>query len=149
MMLTQRLGPLDLENLKKNDGVERIYYDKFIQMEGNTYKGEWLKHKSNVKDGVGIFFWKDGTKYEGQFTEDDISGYGRKMYCNGEYYIGDFNKGKANGSGTFQDIQGGRYKGEWKDDKQHGFGKEILNNGEAVYEGYFEEGKKNGSGKHV
>lgn len=41
-MLTQRIGPVDLEKLKFNDGVERIFYDKFDPMEdGRTYKGEW------------------------------------------------------------------------------------------------------------
>jgi hypothetical protein len=41
-MLTQRIGPLNLENLKFDDGVERIYYDKLEELEdGRTYKGEW------------------------------------------------------------------------------------------------------------
>ena len=26
--------------------------------------------KRNVKDGLGIMFWPDGTKYEGQFKND-------------------------------------------------------------------------------
>lgn len=41
-MLTQRIGPLNLENLKFDDGVERIFYDKLEELEdGRTYKGEW------------------------------------------------------------------------------------------------------------
>ena len=33
---------MNLEELKVNDGQERIYYDKFQPIEDNrTYKGEW------------------------------------------------------------------------------------------------------------
>jgi len=69
-MLIQRIGPLDLEKLKLNDGEERTFYDMFVpDNDGKTYKGEWLK-KNGKKDGVGIMFWPDGTKYEGQFRND-------------------------------------------------------------------------------
>ena len=41
-MLTQRLGPLKLEDYLLNDGQERIYYDRFETLEdGREYKGEW------------------------------------------------------------------------------------------------------------
>jgi len=41
-MLTTRIGPLDLSQIKKNDLVERRYYDKFVEDEnGVKYKGEW------------------------------------------------------------------------------------------------------------
>jgi hypothetical protein len=41
-MLTQRIGVMNLEDLKINDGEERIYYDRFVDIEdGKTYKGEW------------------------------------------------------------------------------------------------------------
>ena len=52
-------------------------------------------------DGVGIMFWEDGTKYEGQFKLDQPHGKGRKIFSNGEYYIGHFAYGKANGYGIF------------------------------------------------
>jgi hypothetical protein len=44
-------------------------------------------------------------------------GRGRKIFANGEYYVGEFQYDKANGKGTFKDIVGGMYDGEWKDDK--------------------------------
>lgn len=46
--------------------------------------------KREVKDGLGIMFWPDGTKYEGQFKNDCQSGFGRKLFSNGEFYIGHF-----------------------------------------------------------
>lgn len=73
--------------------------------------------KEEVKEGVGVMFWPDGTKYEGGFHKDQPHGYGRKIFANGEYYEGYFECGKANGKGTFQDLSGGKYEGDWKDDK--------------------------------
>lgn len=41
-MLTQRIGQLNLEELKQNDHVIRVYYDQFVEAEdGTKYKGEW------------------------------------------------------------------------------------------------------------
>lgn len=41
-MTTQRIGAMSLEDLKIDDGQERVYYDKAIEIEdGKQYKGEW------------------------------------------------------------------------------------------------------------
>jgi hypothetical protein len=41
-MLTQRIGTMNLEELKVDDGEERYFFDKFEPLEdGRTYKGEW------------------------------------------------------------------------------------------------------------
>ncbi len=41
-MLTQRIGTINLEKLKKEDSKERIFYDLFVPNDdGRTYKGEW------------------------------------------------------------------------------------------------------------
>jgi hypothetical protein len=72
--------------------------------------------KSGQRDGIGIMFWPDGTKYEGQFLEDMPHGKGRKIYHNGDYYYGDFERDKAHGFGLFVDIKGGKYEGQWEND---------------------------------
>ena len=59
------------------------------------------------RDGLGIMFWQDGTKYEGQFKADYSNGYGRKLFANGEHYLGHFAHDKANGQGVFKDLNGG------------------------------------------
>lgn len=116
-MLTQRLGALNVDDYLHKDKEQRIYYDKFVDCEdGRMYKGQWSK-KNNKKDGIGILFFKDGSKYEGQFKNGFMSGKGRKLFVNGEYYLGEFALDKANGYGTFRDLNGGKYEGGWKDDK--------------------------------
>jgi hypothetical protein len=82
-------------------------------------------------------FWPEGTKYEGQFRDGFMKGKGRKIFANGEYYVGEFDNDKANGYGVFKDLNGGKYEGQWVDDKQHGKGKEIWNNGAETYIGEF------------
>lgn len=50
---------------------KRIYFDKFVELgDGRTYKGEWLANTKDIKDGIGVMFWSDGTKYEGTFHND-------------------------------------------------------------------------------
>jgi len=66
LMLTQRIGTLKLENLKKKDTIERIYIaTKTVDEEGNEYVGEFLKKQPKLKDGVGRYFFVSGAKYEG------------------------------------------------------------------------------------
>ncbi len=40
-----------------------------------------------------------------------MCGKGRKLFINGEYYLGEFANDKANGQGTFRDLHGGKYEG--------------------------------------
>ena len=45
----------------------------------------------------GVFHWSDGSKYTGDFHNNNI-----------------------HGKGVYEWSDGRRYEGEWKDDKQHG-----------------------------
>lgn len=41
LMITQRIGVMNLDELKMNDNEPRIFYDKFIEYDdGRAYKGE-------------------------------------------------------------------------------------------------------------
>ena len=57
--------------------------------------------KTNKMDGVGLMFWPDGGKYEGQFKDNKAHGKGRKIYANGEYYVGEFKDDKCHGMGVY------------------------------------------------
>jgi hypothetical protein len=74
----------------------RLIFIKYL-----SFFRDRLASNSNIKDGVGVMFWPDGTKYEGDFLNNHPQGYGRKIFANGEYYEGYFQDGKANGHGTF------------------------------------------------
>jgi hypothetical protein len=40
-----------------------------------------------------------------------MKGKGRKLFANGEYYVGEFDNDKADGEGVFKDLNGGKYEG--------------------------------------
>ena len=54
-----------------------IYYHK----NGNKYEGDW---KNEKRDGKGIFYWNDGRKYEGDFKNNIREGNGILYYTNGK-----------------------------------------------------------------
>ncbi len=56
--------------------------------------------------GRGVYIWKDGRKYEGEYLND-----------------------KKHGFGVYTWADGRRYEGNWAHGKQHGQGKYILPDG--------------------
>lgn len=51
--------------------------------------------------------------YEGQFKNDTYHGYGRYIYSNGNYYVGNWQFGKRQGWGKLVDRSGRVYEGQW------------------------------------
>lgn len=118
-----------------------------IKVNGNfTFSHYYRTKKTGKKDGIGIIFWSDGSKYEGQFRNDMICGNGRKLMINGEYYKGQFDHDLPNGYGTYIELHGAKYEGEWKDGKMHGRGTQVFKDGEKTYVGQYYEGKMHGQG---
>ena len=68
--------------------------------------------------GKGIYIWKDGRKYEGEYIMD-----------------------KKYGHGVYTWADGRKYDGDWKDGKQHGKGKYYLQDG-TCKSGIWENGKR-------
>jgi hypothetical protein len=148
----EKIGPfqLSVDEYHIQDEIERVYIDEFKDVGGGKlYKGQWNK-KSGDRDGVGIQFWSDGSKYEGMWRRDRANGRGRMTHANGDIYDGNWVDDKANGYGVFIDINNAKYEGYWLDDSQHGQGIETW--GEpgsacATYIGNFFKGKKQGKGR--
>jgi len=93
-----------VEDIELNDGVARVYIDEFKSIgDGKLYKGQWNK-KTGLKDGVGVQLWKDGSKYEGMWSNDLCNGRGRMTHANGDIYEGAWKNDKANGYGVFVDV---------------------------------------------
>ena len=126
------------ENELKNLSI--LYNDKTF------YKGFFNKHWK--KEGFGMLYLPDGSRFEGFFKQDEMSGKGRLVNSEGFYYEGDFKNNKANGYGKYVNIDGTSYVGFWHDDKQNGFGEEFFNDG-SKYEGNYIQGKKSGKGKFI
>ena len=54
---------------------------------GGKYIGEW---KYGQLNGEGIYYLKNGERFEGRFEDNKYNGYGKYYYNNGEYLEGIF-----------------------------------------------------------
>lgn len=77
-------------------------------------------------EGMGVYDWPDGTKYEGSFKNNKIEGKGIWLWPNGDKYEGQFLDGKYNGFGVLQYKDGTKYQGEFRDDEFDGIGKKFI-----------------------
>ena len=77
--------------------------------------------------------YKDGSIYEGEWSEDFRNGKGKMTYFNRQrhYYDGDWNKDKRHGKGIYYDGNY-NYDGEWLEDLKHGEGI-LKSNGDKYY----------------
>ncbi|MDB9871761.1 caspase family protein [Alphaproteobacteria bacterium] len=81
---------------------------------GDKYEGEW---KNGNRNGEGVFTWKTGDKYEGEYKDGKRHGQGILTYSNGSKYLGEWKNGKRNGQGTNTQANGKVTEGIWKDNK--------------------------------
>lgn len=68
-----------------------------------------------------------------------------EYYSNGDFYEGEFHKGKCNGSGIYYYFMKGKYEGDWIDGRYDGFGIESWARG-SKYKGQYKQGSRHGHG---
>ncbi|KAK2983709.1 hypothetical protein RJ640_002236 [Escallonia rubra] len=78
-------------------------------------------------------------------TENRIVREGVEFYSNGDFYEGEFHKGKCNGSGVYNYFVNGRYEGDWIDGRYDGNGIESWSRG-SRYRGQYRQGLRHGHG---
>ena len=61
--------------------------------------------------------WYNGSRYEGQWLEQKLHGYGEYTGSNGDRYKGQWENDKRNGSGTMIYSDGTRKEQFWKNDE--------------------------------
>jgi len=131
-----------------NQNIPFSFNQALNQNEKNSgklqYCGYW-DQKTNLKEGIGIQVFADGSIYEGQWKNSKPHGKGRLIHIDGDVYFGDWKEEKADGTGVYTHIDGSRYEGEWSRDLQEGKGKEFWPDG-SNYQGEYHLGKKNGNG---
>lgn len=77
--------------------------------------------------------------------EKDIVREGVDLYGNGDFYEGEFNKERPNGSGVYNYFVNGRYEGDWIDGRYDGYGIEGWARG-SRYRGQYRQGLRHGFG---
>ena len=117
-------------------------------------------------NGIGIFAYADGSKYEGEFYQGKPDGNGSFYYANEDTFVGTFKKGYKHGKGIYQKMDGSQTVGEWRDGEyqgntianasktgcisgncKDGEGVYVYKNKTAKYIGSFKDGVPYGQGK--
>ena len=79
-----------------------------------TYAGFVVNGK---RHGHGMFKWKMGDMYDGEWVNDARTGDGVYYYASGAKFVGKFVNGKRHGAGVYTFKDGTVKRGVWKDDK--------------------------------
>jgi hypothetical protein len=66
--------------------------------------------------------WEDGRKYEGEFKENLMWGFGTYKFKDGKTYEGYYHKDLKHGYGVYSWTDGKKYSGWWVLGKQDGYG---------------------------
>ncbi|XP_073759583.1 MORN repeat-containing protein 1 isoform X3 [Callorhinus ursinus] len=113
-----------------------VYPNSFFR-----YEGEW---KAGKKHGQGKLLFKDGSYYEGQFVDGEITGEGCRLWASsghghlvdrdGQAYWGSFHENKRHGRGHMVFRNGDKYEGDWVRDQRQGHGVLCRADG-STYEG--------------
>ena len=143
--------------LKKYKGGELIVtfsgeleagkYKTFVKWtwpNGTSYEGDL---KNNNMSGKGKFIWANGNKYIGDFIDGERTGKGKFIWTNGDIYEGDFVNSVKSGRGKFNLKNGDIYEGDFSNNKFNGWGKIFYIHGD-MFEGEFKNGMRNGAGRY-
>ncbi|CAD8156429.1 unnamed protein product [Paramecium octaurelia] len=101
--------------------------------------------ENDQKNGTGILVWSVvGNILDGIWVNNELNGFCRMIYSNGDIFECEFKYGKANGFGVFS-TKSKVVKGLWSNNVLNGEGQEIRSDG-SKYFGQFKDGQKNGKG---
>ncbi len=82
---------------------------------GNQYTGTC--NTANQPHGEGVFRWRSGSTYDGQFENGKRSGLGVMSYANGAKYDGLWQNDKKQGLGIYWNRTGDRFEGKFSQGK--------------------------------
>lgn len=139
----ERLRQLEEERLaeqRRKEAAERAEQEKINNLKNRhwrklldsrittvTYKydnGWYVGQKGEGgRNGLGLYYWSDGTTYFGRWEKGDMDGMGIHI-CPEGYTIKNCDNGTV-------------YVGEWKNSKKHGKGTVYDKNGKLIYYGKF------------
>ena len=108
----------------------------------DRYEGEFA---NGLMHGWGTYYYKNGDRYEGEFANDLKSGRGTLKTVDGQRYVGEFANGMKQGKGSLTLSDGTRYVGEFRDDLITGKGVMFYADGNK-YAGDLVNGLKHGRG---
>lgn len=108
------------------------------------YEGEF---QMDMRDGVGVELWVDGSWYAGEFRKGVKQGHGEHRWpmLSGTYYVGGWRGNELAGPGRYYVKDGPSYQGQWMNSVIDGAGVYTWLNG-MQYEGQYSMDRKHGFG---
>ena len=120
----------------------------FVNSNNNIFVNNNIKSINTIPNNKKVY--ENGDYYIGEMLNNIPNGKGTKYDKYGNIiYEGEIINGKANGKGKFNYKNGYYYVGQWLNDKKNGKGKIYDRNGNVEYEGNFVNGKYEGYGKGI
>ena len=104
----------------------------FKYKNGNEYDGEFIK---GMKDGHGRYKSNEG-EYDGFWKEDKKDGHGKYTFKNGDLYIGEFKADMFSGQGILLYSNGNKTIGTWENNKRNGIELLFNNKGQIYFRVY-------------
>ena len=149
-----------IDNNEKNEDISLIYqiiskdyinYFHYLNIEKIFVylKQEYKPYIKCKNDRYGKMIYENGEYYIGEFKRGLRHGKGLLCYKNKSKYIGDWINDKVEGNGKNIDVNGNYYIGEWKNGSKHGKGIIYYKNGNIKYEGDFINNEPYGKGKYI
>ncbi|XP_041626538.1 MORN repeat-containing protein 1 isoform X3 [Vulpes lagopus] len=118
-------------------------WGKLLFKDGSYYEGEFVDGEIT---GEGCRLWaSSGNTYSGQFVLGEPQGHGIMKYKAGGHYEGELSHGAREGHGHLVDPDGQAYWGSFHDNKRHGQGHMVFQNGDK-YEGNWVQDRRQGHG---
>ncbi len=100
----------------------------------------------NAKGKVKKKKMKNGDYYVGEWAGGEANGYGMMQYVDGSTYTGYWLNGKPNGDGKMKYVDGSIYTGSWLNGEPNGSGEKTFPD-KSSYVGEWANGLFNGEGK--
>lgn len=109
------------------------------------YEGQFKVH---MRWGHGTMHSPEtGSKYVGQFQNDQFHGEGGQVWPDGSKYSGQWRNGQKHGHGAYTSAEQLTYVGQWENSRRHGQGAQDYANSDR-YEGWWFRGMCSGLGTY-
>lgn len=111
----------DKKEDKKTKTPSKVKTGIFIYKDGSIYDGEYKEEGGVVKHGLGKYSdFSSKSVYYGNWEKDKMSGKGRLDYPSGAYYDGVWHNNTFQGQGTFVWPDSSSLSGDWESNSLSG-----------------------------
>ena len=116
----------------KQCGQGQLFLRQSDNSTHRAYSGDW---KNGRRDGVGVYFYTDGSRYEGQWQEGLRHGNGTLFFPSGDTYTGGWDRGQQSGFGSLVKVNGDVYEGMYVRGRREGQGMYYYSEKDKMFDG--------------